>query len=118
MAGRKTRDHRPGKVTKQVMDGVTRRRRPVRFITTVQLANHDPGGATKDAGLPQLRHHPIEAIGPLPDVLDEEHITAWRIERVWRSERREKLRQVSTEQSPARLSFVNRFEPRRHQLAE
>ena len=71
-------------------------------------------GAREDAGQPQLRQHAIDAVRPLPDVLEEQHAARRRIERVRRAERRGQLRERAADEHAGCASPVaNRLERRR-----
>ena len=68
-------------------------------------------------GLPQLRHHAIQPVRALADLVEKQHVARRRRESERRAERREELRQRPAEERAGRLPVSNRFEPGRRELA-
>ena len=56
----------------------------------------------EQAGLPQLRHHAIEPVRALADLVEEQDVAGRRVEGVRRAERRQQLRQRPAEQRARR----------------
>ena len=65
---------------------------PLGLVAARQFADHDRAGLREQPALPQLRDHAIEAIGPLADLVEEQHVSGRRVEGVGCAERREQLR--------------------------
>ena len=80
-------------------------------------AEQQPGDPPEHPRLVQLRQQPIEPVGPLADVFEEEDRRLPRDARVRRAEQRRQLRERAAEQHAAGLAGAEHLEPGRRQGA-
>src|SRR5258708_6416589 len=69
MARGKADQHRAREIAEQIRHGAASRGLARRLDATGKLADYHSGGVFEEARLTELRHHAIEAVGPLIDFL-------------------------------------------------
>jgi hypothetical protein len=118
VADREAEDDRPRERPQKRGERRQGRGLTARVVAPGERSEHDRGRTGEDPRQLQLREEPIEPVGALGDILDEQDAALWGIERERRPERCGNLRQRSAEDRAGCFAGHECFERWRRQLAQ
>ena len=117
MARRESEDDRSGEAGEQVAQHPARRRSTAEFVATREGPEDETAHVAEHPGLVQLGHEPIDAVGPLPHVLQEQDGGLARHPGIGGAEQRGQLRRGAAHEHAVRVAFAEHLDTGRRQRA-